>query len=116
MGLFKPDIAVIRPEPSDVIVIHLDTDTVGLEDIDDFNDTIAQIQEAFPRNRILILAKSDALQVVKRNTPENTVKQILGSLKCPQCNCTFDVHDIEMICPNMLKHSKNKGKNHERMQ
>jgi len=63
MSTFEINLSTINPKPEDVIVLQLDVDNIPYSDLDDFSDMQEKLKQIFPKNKILLLAKSDHLRV-----------------------------------------------------
>ena len=77
MSAFDVDLRSINPQTGDVIVLQLDVDNIPYFDLDDFMEMQDKLKEAFPRNKIILLAKSDNLLVCKN---KKEVQEILNEL------------------------------------
>ena len=77
MSTFDVDLRTINPQTGDIIVLQLDVDNIPYFDLDDFIDMQDKLKEAFPRNKIILLAKSDNFLVCKS---KKEVQEILNEL------------------------------------
>ncbi|OGC76980.1 hypothetical protein A2619_03460 [candidate division WWE3 bacterium RIFOXYD1_FULL_39_9] len=77
MSTFDVDLRTINPQTGDIIVLQLDVDNIPYFDLDDFMEMQDKLKEAFPRNKIILLAKSDNFLVCKN---KKEVQEILNEL------------------------------------
>jgi len=77
MSTFDVDLRTINPQTGDIIVLQLDVDNIPYFDLDDFMEMQDKLKEAFPKNKIILLAKSDNFLVCKN---KKEVQEILNEL------------------------------------
>ena len=65
MGL-DMELSKIHPEDGDVIVVKIDVKGLPFAEMDDFEEVMFKLRSAFPKNKVILMAKTDEIIVEKQ--------------------------------------------------